>query len=99
MVDALERALSAQRCYRERDGTIVTEDDCKVQLAAVIWMTAHMVGEPTRRIVHEHHGELPDPSAMLDNNPTLLAAMERQLEKARRRQRQAASETLDLAGS
>jgi hypothetical protein len=87
MVDAVERALECQRSFRSGQD-IITEPDCKTQLAAVIWLTAHMVGEPVKRHLHEHLiGAEIDVQTALRESPGTMRAMERAIEKAKFRDR------------
>ncbi len=99
MVDALARALEATRSARSGD-ELVEEQDCRTQLQAVMWLTAHMEGEPVKRVLHQHLvGATVDPVAAMRDSPALAAAVQRNLDKARfrTRNRKGEPETVDLA--
>lgn len=89
IADALENALTAtRRTWDSGAKQWVEEPDTRCQLQAVFGLFAHFVGDPQKRVIHEHLAKdgTPDVLAALRESPALAAAMERALEKARWRQ-------------
>ena len=78
--------LKAQRSFWDKNsGGIISEPDHRVQIQALALLLAHMEGEPVKRIIHQHlggDGQI-DLGAALRDSPALQAAIERQLENAR----------------
>ncbi len=86
VADALENALTAtRRTWDAGAKQWVYEPDTRSQLQAVFGMFAHFVGDPQKRVIHEHVGAQLgiDPLGALRDSPALLAAVERTLEKAK----------------
>lgn len=79
--------LRAQRSYYDKGaGGVVTEPDHRVQIQTVALLLAHMEGEPIKRIIHQHlggDGSAIDPLGALRDSPALMAAVERELAKAK----------------
>ena len=86
MGQVILRAIHAKTRHWDREAReFVIEDDCKVQLQAFALTVAHMEGEPVKRIIHQHlgaGGQL-DIMGALRESPALLAAAEREIEKAK----------------
>lgn len=89
LADTLERGLTAttKRWIQTGKGEGYWEEqqDTRSQLQAALGIMAHMVGEPVKRIIHQHlggEGRI-DPGAALADSPELAAAVERELQKAR----------------
>jgi hypothetical protein len=85
MVAAVVNGLKATRSFYVKDKGMHTEADAKTQLQAFALIMAHMEGEPVKRIIHQHlgaGGQL-DVMAALRESPALLAAAEREIEKAK----------------
>lgn len=92
MKDAAMGALRARTAPRwDKDAREWADSvDSKTRLAAFLGILAQMEGEPIKRIVHQHlnGGNVAgDLVSELRDNPTLLAAAERAIEKAKFRGR------------
>ncbi len=88
MIAAVMGGLRATRSFWAKDAngkpTLTTEADSKVQLQAFSMVMAHMEGEPIKRVIHQHLGAAGiDPTAALQESPALLAAVEREVQKAK----------------
>jgi len=73
----------------------IIDDDMRSQLQAFALTLAHMEGEPVKRIIHQHlggDGQI-DLGAALRDSPALQAAIERQLENARFKDRKRGGKT------
>lgn len=86
MLGVAKRGLKAHthRWIAESRETIEVPD-FKVQAQFFFGLLAHMEGEPVKRIIHQHlggDGQI-DLGAALRDSPALQAALERQLENAR----------------
>ncbi len=58
--------------------------DYKIQAQMFFGLLAHMEGEPIKRVIHQHLGAAGiDPTAALQESPALLAAVEREVQKAK----------------
>src|SRR5216683_1474030 len=85
MVGALKGALSAESgFYCKATGMIEYAVDHKTRLNAVLATLAHMEGEPFKRIIHQHLGAggALDIVGTLRESPAVVAALEREMEKA-----------------
>lgn len=89
LADCLERGLTAKRSFwvstGKGEGYREEEDDTRSQLQAAFGIMAHMVGEPIKRIIHQHlgaDGKL-DLRGALQDSPELAAAVAAELEKAK----------------
>ncbi len=63
--------------------------DYKTRLSAACALLANMEGEPIKRVIHQHLNgpDGPKPFEAMQNSPALLAAVEREVEKAKFRDR------------
>ena len=88
--------LKAERSFWDKNsGGIISELDHRVQIQALALLLAHMEGEPVKRIIHQHlggDGQI-DLGAALRDSPALQAAIERQLENARFKDRKRGGKT------
>lgn len=85
LVAAFRNGLKATRSFYVKDEGMHSEPDAKTQLQAAALVLAHMEGEPVKRIIHQHlgaGGQL-DIMGALRESPALLAAAEREIEKAK----------------
>lgn len=85
LVAAFANGLKATRSFYVKDQGMRTEPDAKTQLQAAALVLAHMEGEPVKRIIHQHLGQggQLDIMGALRESPALLAAAEREIEKAK----------------
>jgi hypothetical protein len=89
IADALENALTAKRrTWDSGTKQWVEEDDTRSQLQAVFGMFSHFVGDPQKRVIHEHLVQKGvDPLGALQDSPALRDAARAVLEKAEFRTR------------
>ena len=92
MIESAKGGLSATRsfwCGKGGDGYLETEPDFRVRVQTLALLLAHMEGEPVKRIIHQHLGAggKVDIMEALRESPALLAAAEREIEKAKFRDR------------
>jgi len=96
MRDALLGGLEATTRHWDREAKqFEIEPDFKVRIQAFSMALAHMEGEPVKRIIHQHlggDGQI-DLGAALRDSPALQAAIERQLENARFKDRKRGGKT------
>jgi len=96
MRDALLGGLEATTRHWDREAKqFEIEPDFKVRIQAFSMALAHMEGEPVKRIIHQHlggDGQI-DLGAALRDSPALQAAIERQLENARFKDRNRGGKT------
>jgi len=96
MKEAAMGGLKAERSFWDKNsGGIISEPDHRVQIQALALLLAHMEGEPVKRIIHQHlggDGQI-DLGAALRDSPALQAAIERQLENARFKDRNRGGKT------
>lgn len=87
MIEAMIGGLRATTTfYNPSARTTEDKPDYKLRVHTVIALFAHAEGEPIKRIVHQHLGAAggaPDLLAALREDPALLEAVERQVEKAK----------------
>lgn len=79
----------APRRWDKETGSWVSDPDCRVRAQMFFGLLAHMEGEPVKRIIHQHLGAggQVDIMGALRDSPALLAAAEREIEKAKFRDR------------
>lgn len=89
----VERGFHAQkRVWDAGAKTWAYEEDCRTQIQTLALVLAHMEGEPIKRIVHQHLGEvMADAQVQLRESPALREALEHELEKAKFRTRKVKS--------
>jgi hypothetical protein len=78
------RAMSPRRWDKDSGGW-VADPDMRTRAQMFFGLLAHMEGEPVKRIIHQHlgaGGQL-DIMGALRESPALLAAAEREIEKAK----------------
>ena len=87
LVDAVRCGLKAmtQRRWDPQAKEWVADADAKTRVQTVVMLLAQAEGEPVKRIIHQHlgaGGQL-DVLGALRESPALLAAAEREIEKAK----------------
>lgn len=77
------RAMSPRRWDKE-SGQWLADPDCRTRVQTLFGLMAHGIGEPVKRIIHQHlgaGGKL-DVGAALTESPELTEAVRRELQKA-----------------
>lgn len=89
LVAALRSGLQANfpRRWDKETESWQADPDAKTRVHTVLAIVAHAEGEPVKRIIHQHlHNGKLDTLSALRESPALLAAVEREVEKARWRE-------------